>query len=173
MHDVGRTSNLLGATALAISDAMLATATQAAGASASGAAALVTLLSAEPGMSVTELGRRIGLTQPAAARMVDSLQNDQLVRRRPGPGKSVRVRLSAKGKRAARRLLAARADPLAELVSTLDERSQQQLAELLPTLLARLQADVGNPDLLCRLCDRAACTRDAACPVGQAAREQG
>src|SRR5918992_1458536 len=67
MHDTRRTANLLGATALAVTDLVLAGATAAAGTSGSGAAALV-LLRATPGLSVTELGRRVGLTQPAAAR---------------------------------------------------------------------------------------------------------
>ncbi|MFC7743116.1 MarR family transcriptional regulator [Nocardiopsis composta] len=84
MHDSHRTANLLGATALAVNDVALAGATKAAGVSASGAAALVTL-SAAPGLSVTELGRRVGLTQSAAARMVDSLENAGLVERRSSP----------------------------------------------------------------------------------------
>lgn len=73
MHEAARTANLLGATALAVTDLALAGVARAAGTSTSGAAALVVLV-ASPGLSVTELGRRVGLSQPAAARMVDSLQ---------------------------------------------------------------------------------------------------
>jgi DNA-binding MarR family transcriptional regulator len=69
MHDDFRTANLLGATVLALSDVVVAEATRAADTSSSGAAALV-VLSTAPGLSVTELGRRIGLSQSAAARMV-------------------------------------------------------------------------------------------------------
>jgi MarR family transcriptional repressor of emrRAB len=82
MHDEDRTANLLGAAALALTDLMLTGATAAACTSASGAAALV-VLSADPGLSVTELGRRVGLTQSAAARMVESLEHRGLVERRP------------------------------------------------------------------------------------------
>ncbi|NYI94566.1 DNA-binding MarR family transcriptional regulator [Streptomonospora nanhaiensis] len=170
MHDVDRTANLLGATALAVTDMALAGATGAAGVSASGAAALV-VLSAAPGISVTELGRRVGLSQPATARMVDALERRGLVERRPGVGRLVAVAPTAAGEQAARGLLAARGRPLADVVSVLDTDERAVLAGLLAKLLRRLYGDVGDPDLLCRLCDRAACVRDATCPVGQADRE--
>src|SRR4051812_50133097 len=72
MHARSRTTNLLGATALAVNDLALAGAARTAGVSASGAAALVGLSTAPEG-GVTELGRRVGPSQSAAARMVDSL----------------------------------------------------------------------------------------------------
>lgn len=162
----------MGASALALVDRLLGGATAATGVSASGAAALV-ILDASSGLSVTELGRRVGLSQPAAARMVDALQADRLVERNPGPGRSVTVTLTAAGRKAARQVLAARSRPLTDVVGVLDDREQRELAELLSKLLTRLYADVGSAELLCRLCDRAACTRDAVCPVGEAERQQG
>lgn len=172
MHDANRTANLLGATALAVTDLALAGATKAAGTSASGSAALV-VLSASPGLSVTELGRRVGLSQPAAARMVDSLEAGGLVERRPGPGRWVSVKPTAAGKRAARAMLAARGTPLNQIVDVLDETERKSLDELLAKLLTRLYAEVGNADRLCRLCDRAGCVHDGAvCPVGQAERDE-
>ncbi|MGH3368275.1 MAG: MarR family transcriptional regulator, partial [Nocardioidaceae bacterium] len=74
MHDTTRTANLLGAASLGVADLMLEGATAPAGVGASGSAALVMLAHA-PGLSVTELGRRIGLSQPAAARMVGALEH--------------------------------------------------------------------------------------------------
>lgn len=167
MHETNRTANLLGATALAVTDLTLATTTQSAGVSSSGAAALV-LLSATPDLSVTELGRRVGLSQSAAARMVDSLEADGLVERRPSIGRWVSVRPTATGKRTARRLLEARGAPLNDVVDALDETDQQALAGLLTKLLTRIYEDVGNSQLICRLCDRDSCTTDATCPVGEA-----
>jgi DNA-binding MarR family transcriptional regulator len=172
MHDTDRTANLLGATALAVTDLALAGATTAAGVSASGASALVALRTS-PGVSVTELGRRIGLSQSAAARMVDSLESEGLVERRPGVGRFVSVHPTAEGTRAAAHLLDARGAPLHDLVAGLDDAEQRTLAELLARLLARLYDRVGSTDLVCRLCDRATCTTDATCPVGEAARRQG
>ncbi|QPP05652.1 MarR family transcriptional regulator [Streptomyces bathyalis] len=172
MHDTNRTANLLGATALAVTDLALTGATKAAGTSTSGSAALV-VLSASPGLSVTELGRRVGLSQPAAARMVDSLESAGLVERRPGPGRWVSVTPTAAGARTARTMLAARGTPLNGIVEVLDESEREELDGLLAKLLTRLYAEVGNADLLCRLCDRAGCVHGGAiCPVGQSERDE-
>lgn len=169
MHINSRTANLLGATALAVTDRALAGATAAAGTSPSGAAALV-VLSAVPGLSVTELGRRVGLSQSAAARMTDSLEAARLVTRRHGPGRWVIVELTPAGREAAAHLLTARAAPLDGVLSALDEGEQRTLAALLAKLLARLFEEIGDNELICRLCDRPACTTDDTCPVGEAQR---
>lgn len=166
-----RLANLLGATALALTDLALAGVTEAAGTSPSGAAALV-VLAAAPGLGVTELGRRVGLSQSAAARMTDSLEQAGLAVRRPGPGRSVTVQVTDAGREAAARLLAARAAPLDGVLAALDGDEQEQLAALLGKLLARLYGDIGSSDLMCRLCDRPACTAGAPCPVGQAERDR-
>jgi DNA-binding MarR family transcriptional regulator len=171
MHDsADYATNLLGATALVINDLVLTKVTKAADVSASGAAALV-VLTATAGLSVTELGRRVGLSQSAAARMVDTLEADNLVERRPGLGKWVTVHPTAAGLDAARRLLVARGNPLLTVVGSLDEAEQRQLGQLLAKLLTRLYEQVGNAELMCRLCDRVTCTTDAVCPVGAAERD--
>lgn len=169
MHESERTANLLGAAALAVTDVVLAEATRASGVSTSAAAALV-VLSGTGELGVTELGRRVGLTQSAAARMVDSLAADRLVRRLPSQGRSVSVRLTSEGGRVVSRLLAARGGSLAELIGVLDEADQRALDGLLAKLLTRLYGELGSSELLCRLCDRAACTAEASCPVGEAER---
>jgi len=172
MHDKERTTNLLGAASLAISDLSLAAVTNAAETSASSAAALVVLVES-PGVSVTELGRRVGLSQSAAARMVDSLQVAGLVDRQRGAGREVRVTPTMAGRDAAARLLQARGLALTHLVAALDPSEQDTLAALLAKLLAGLYGEVGSSELLCRLCDRPACTKSATCPVGQAERDRG
>lgn len=171
MHDEYRTANLLGAASLALSDLLLTGATAAAGTSASGAAALV-VLSFDPGLSVTELGRRVGLSQPAAARMVESLEKQELVRRERTWGRWVAVRPTDLGTRAAHSLLTARGGALRAALGHLDEREQAQLDGLLTKLLAGLYSGPGDAERLCRLCDRDAClARGAVCPVGQADRD--
>lgn len=168
MHDA-RTANLLGAAALALTDLMLDEAGQAGGVGESGASALV-VLSCTPGLSVTELGRRVGLSQSAAARMVEGLETADLVERRPGIGRAVSVHPTRRGRDAAHRLLTARSRPLTAVMQTLDEDDARALTELLEKLLDRLYDRVGNADLLCRLCDRAVCIAEATCPVGAAER---
>lgn len=169
MHD-DRLGNLLGATALAVTDRMLARVRDAGGVGPSSAAAVVAL-AGSPGLSVTELGRGIGLSQPAAARMVDALQQAGLATRSPGTGRSVAVALTPAGERAAGKIRAARAAELSGLVATLAPDEGAALTTLLERLLTQLYA--GSADLLCRLCDRECCTEAAICPVGQADRDRG
>lgn len=171
MHDESRTANLLGAAALALSDVVVAEATRSAGISASGAAALV-VLATDPGLSVTELGRRVGLSQSAAARMVDGLEKQGLVRKEASWGAWVRLQLSDVGRQAAHSLLACRNDVLRQALSRLDEDEREQLGQLLGKVLTGLYRQPGDAERLCRLCDRCACVRDGAiCPVGQADRD--
>ena len=169
MHDLNRTANLLGATALAAADLLLAGATRRAGLSASGAAALV-VLSSSTGLSVTELGRRVGLSQSAATRMVESLEADGLARRQRASSRFVTVRLTARGRRAARDVLDGRQASLAEVVAGLDPDDQEALADVLEKVLSRLYGEIASSELICRLCDRGLCTAGTACPVGAAER---
>lgn len=177
MHD--RLANLLGATALNVADLVAGEQRNASDLGDSASAALLTLHEF-PGLAVTTLGRYIGLSQPAAARMVDGLVQRGLVERRTGVGRAVAVHLTAAGGRAAARLLKDREGVLGPLVAGLDGRERAALEALLEKLLHAVYAGTGRtervPDdalgeLLCRLCDRAACVRDgAACPVTQAGK---
>jgi DNA-binding MarR family transcriptional regulator len=169
MHE--RVGNLLGATALAVTDRMLAGVRAVGGLGASSAAALVALADA-PGLSVTDLGRGVGLSQPAAARMVDGLERAGLAARSRGAGRTVAVTLTPDGERAVAELRAARAAELDGLVAVLDPADRAALTTLLERLLAQLSADSGRSDVLCRLCDRGCCTDGAVCPVGQAERDR-
>ncbi|MGW1743335.1 MarR family transcriptional regulator [Nocardia sp. NPDC001965] len=169
MHD-RRTANILGATALAVTDLMLERVADDTGIGASAAAALV-VLAGSPGLSGTELGRRVGSSQPAAARMIDTLLRRELVERRPGRGREIAVRLTARGRRAAADILTARADGLAQVLTPLDASERDTLATLLGKLLTGLHADIDNADLLCRLCDRGTCAIAAPCPVRDAEPE--
>ncbi|GAA1774329.1 MarR family transcriptional regulator [Streptomonospora arabica] len=161
----------MGATALALSDLFLSSVTAAAPTSPSAAAALV-VLDRTPGLSVTELGRRVGLSQPAAARMVEGLERQGMVRRERTWGRWVAVRPTETGTQAARGLLTARTESLKEVVDHLEESERADLDRLLAKLLDGLHRAPGDADRLCRLCDRSACVnRGQICPVGQAERD--
>ncbi|WP_459545679.1 MarR family transcriptional regulator [Nocardia sp. X0981] len=170
MHDI-RTVNLLGATALAVTDVMLGRVAEDTGIGTSAAAALV-VLAGSPGLSGTELGRRIGSSQSAAARMIDTLLRRGLVERRTGQGREIAIRLTELGQRAAADILVARGGGLSHVLDPLDTSERQTLALLLDKLLTGLYADIGSADLLCRLCDRRSCTTGAPCPVGRAERDR-
>jgi DNA-binding MarR family transcriptional regulator len=175
-----RLANLLGATALNVADLMLAAARRTAGTSGSASAAMI-VLAENPDLPVTELGRRIGLSQPAAARMIDSLERQALVARRARTGRAVAVRLPPRGRRAANRLLDHRGQLLSELVADLEPDEQAALAALFEKVLrrvhARLEGVAAAPtdylaELACRLCDRGACREDGApCPISGAQRD--
>ncbi|NIH81168.1 MarR family winged helix-turn-helix transcriptional regulator [Amycolatopsis viridis] len=169
MHEE-RLANLLGALALTVNDLALTDATTAAGTSVSAAAALV-VLSTAPGLSVTELGRRVGLSQPAAARMVDGLESRGLAERWPTAARAVAVHLTDAGVDAAERILGHRGGRLASLTAALDDRERAVFAELVAKLLTAAYEQLPEADRLCRLCDRAACVAaGAVCPVGAACR---
>ena len=171
MHDPTRTANLLGAAALAVNDSMLAAVARSGLPAPSGAAALVVLLTA-PGVGVTELGRRIGLSQSATTRLIDTLETDGLVARRASAGRQVRVHLTRRGRSRAQQTLAARCEPLLDVLSELDEAGQRDLDRLLRVLLTGLYQRSAGADHVCRLCDRACCTAGAVCPVGVAERAE-
>lgn len=172
--DVGlaRVANLLGAAAVTSADRVRAASTEAAGTSGSGAAALVTLHT-DDGLGVTELGKRIGLSQPAAARMVDSLVGQGLVERRRESARSVGVWLTRRGRAAAARVLRARSHALERVLDGLGAGHRKALLTALEALLPRLFDEVGSEYLVCRLCDRSVCVAAGEiCPVGQAARDR-
>lgn len=171
LHDIERTANLLGAASLAFTDLAADGAVRVRRLSTSSAAALASLF-ANPGLSVSELGRRVGLSQPAAARMVDALESDGLVERVPSTvnRRWVTARPTPQGERLARQLLEGRNAPLVEAVAKLDEGEQRTLAGLLEKMLVQLHEEVGQGQRICRLCDRERCTRSAPCPVGRAER---
>ena len=165
-------ANLLGAASLAVTDLVVAAATESGRVSASGAAALIVLSDATD-LGVTELGRRVGLTQSAAARMVDGLQAAGLAERHRREGRTVHVRLTPAGQDTVRQMLAARGAPLAEVLTVLDDNERETFTTILAKLLTRLYEEIGDADVMCRLCDRHCCTTDATCPVGQAERDAG
>lgn len=158
---------------MSIADRLSAAAAAAAGASVSGTAALVTLLEAG-GVGVTELGERIGLSQPAAVRMLDQLVAKGLAERRQRSARSVAVHLTRGGRAAARRALAARGSVLAGLVGELPAADRVRLGAVLEKLLVPVYREVASHDVVCRLCDRAACTGGGErCPVGVASGSAG
>lgn len=165
-------ANVLGALALAVSDRMREAVTGDAAHSDTAAAALSALdqfLEAPP---VDRLAQVVGLSQSGGVRLVDRLEADGLVSRRPGrDGRTAAVWLTADGRRAARRLADARLDLLREVLGGLTAAEQDAAAELAGKLLVGLMREPGATRWTCRLCDLGACGRpDGHCPLERAAR---
>jgi DNA-binding MarR family transcriptional regulator len=123
-----------------------------------------------PGRTVEELRRAVGLSHPAAVRVVDRLAEERLVTRRPaGRGPAVALTATAAGRRKARQILDIRGRILAGALPALARDEERVLSDVLERALYGL-ADTPEP-VICRMCDTGRCRR-ADCPVmeRQAAR---
>jgi DNA-binding MarR family transcriptional regulator len=171
-----RTANLLGALVVALGDA-LRDATEAASAHGAMAPAALATIANSPGESLDSLRRTLRLTPSGAGRLVDRLQADGLVERRPaasGDGRAIALVLTGKGQRVADALLVERRRVLEHALELLSPAERQALTPVLEKLLYGLVPDREHCDHTCRLCDFDDCPQDI-CPVEQAAiqAEQG
>jgi MarR family transcriptional regulator, negative regulator of the multidrug operon emrRAB len=159
-HD--RRVNMLGAFVVAVADRVRAETEAAVGHTGAGAAALV-MIAQFPDRSVEFLRRAIGLSHPAAVRVVDRLVEQKLVRRRPaGRGPAVALRVTAAGRRAAGRILDVRREVVAAALPDLSADEAAALSGILERALERLADTPGTT--ICRLCDMGRCRRFG-CPV--------
>jgi DNA-binding MarR family transcriptional regulator len=162
MAQTSREANLLGACALAVAERLPATAAD---------AALVALAGWLGGTTVDGLARVLHLTHSGAVRLVDRLERDGLIERRPGPdGRSRSLHATPAGARAAARLQADRLGALEEVLAALDADERGALAPLLEKLLAGMTEGHAAAGRICRLCDPGVCGHPERCPVTRAAR---
>ncbi|MGI8439572.1 MAG: MarR family winged helix-turn-helix transcriptional regulator [Thermoleophilaceae bacterium] len=165
-----RLANLLGATALAAMDRLRSAVEAELHHGGSGPAALVHL-HAHPGESVQALRDVLGISQPATVRTVDRFAAEGLIERRPGADRrTLALHLTAAGERAAVGVLARRSESLRALLDVLEPAEQAALAPLLERLVSALADDRPEALRVCRLCDRAACTSAAGCPLDHTTR---
>lgn len=159
-----RLENLLGALSLSIVDAMASRIEEAEGAYGSDTFALV-LLQHTDALRSDVLARQLRLAQSSTVRLVDRLEREGLVRRDTGVDRrTVMVSLTARGERAAERILSARQHVLHDLVGRLSEAEQSALQSIAGKLLTDLTVDLASGEQNCRLCDEDACDL-ARCPV--------
>ena len=153
-----QTANLLTALALAVQERVGAAAAATLPHGASAPAALVALESTLAGGTIDALRRVLGLTHSGTVRLVDRLAAAGLVERRVGPdARSVSLSLTPGGRRAARRVLAAREAAAEELLSALAPSDRAQLTRLLGQVMASAAATPEDARRVCRLCDVAVC----------------
>jgi len=163
-------ANVLGALALVLTD-QTAAAAATAGQSLTAAAALSALHHFLDRPTVDRLRRVLGLTPSGTVRLVDRLVEAGLVTRGPGAdGRSRSILLTPRGRRAAARISAARADLLTGALDGLSRRDREALGDLLGRVMANVVRDKDGGAWICRLCDLGACGRDAGrCPTANAA----
>ncbi|EWY38277.1 hypothetical protein N825_13800 [Skermanella stibiiresistens SB22] len=160
-----RTANIVGALALAITDALLREA-QAAAPEPGPAAAAISLLAHDPGMSIDRLRRALGLSHPGAVRLVDRLVADGVVIREASEHdrRAVALKLTEAGRRACATIRAARLDSLERLLDRLDADERATFGALTEKLLRGIVENVDHAYSVCRLCDEAVCGN---CPVDE------
>ena len=165
------TGNLLGALSLSVADRTADAVGDAAGQSQTAAIALSALNDFLHGPSMDQLRAVLGLTPSGAVRLVDRLQDAGYVTRRRGEdARSVSVHLTPAGRGAARRVAAARAQVLQEVLRDLTPAERETLDGLLSRVLPRLIRGPGATRWMCRFCDTSACGRsEARCPVANEA----
>jgi MarR family transcriptional regulator, negative regulator of the multidrug operon emrRAB len=162
-----RLVNLLGALSLAVADRVRG-ATEQACAAGGAAAAVLVHLQAHPDETVADLAATVGVGGSGGVRLVDRLVDLGLVHRVAGPtGRTVAVRLTGAGAHTADRVLAARREAIASVLSGLDAAGQHGLEDLLGALTASVSGKGAQAYRTCRLCDRAACRQPPGCPLEQ------
>ena len=176
MAALGRDGNVLGALSLAVADHMSDAVAAAADQSLTAAAALSALDNFADGCSIDRLRRVLGLTSSGTVRLVDRLVAAGDVRRREGPdARTTSIALTAAGRRAARRVTAARAAVLEDALGDLSPAERADLDRLAGRVLERvvrtkLAREAESTRWICRLCDTGACGRaEGRCPAAAAA----
>jgi DNA-binding MarR family transcriptional regulator len=170
----GHTGNLLGALSLSIADRTSDTLESVAGPSGTAAIALSALDQFLDDPTIDHLRRVLGLTPSGTVRLVDRLEEAGYVARHPGhDARTVTVRLTQAGRRAAKRVTVARGRLLERALADLDDEERETFDALLARVLVGLMRGPGATRWMCRLCDMTACGRDDGhCPVANAARER-
>lgn len=161
--DTLKLENIVGALALALSDVLVREA-QAEAPEPGPAAAAITLVGHEPGLTIEHLRRALGLSHPGAVRLVDRLAADGLVRRLPSERdrRAVALHLTEAGASSAQAIRHARRGSLAAALRTLTAAERKSLAGVAEKLLRGLVRTEDDARATCRLCDYDACEE---CPV--------
>jgi MarR family transcriptional repressor of emrRAB len=170
-----RSANLLGSVGLAVSDRIRAAGEEELGLGGSAPVAVVALSTYLADEPLDVIARTFGITASAVVRLIDRLEADGLVQRRPGADRRrVSVSVTAKGDRRAKAILARRQRELGHVLSALSAAEQKELTRLHEKLLAQLPEDVPAASRICRFCDVHACGHyDGRCPVTQGVDARG
>jgi DNA-binding MarR family transcriptional regulator len=165
-------ANLLGALALAISDRLRATVTNASKLAESDAVALSALHQFLESPRVDLLAQVLGLTSSGTVRLIDRLEEAGLARRATAAdGRVTSVALTATGRRRAQAVARARIELMEQALGALTPAERRQFGEVAGKVLAHLIRPPGATRWTCRLCGVAECGRpDGRCPVYEAAK---
>lgn len=168
--DPTRARNVFGAIVLAFADEIVRAASSPAPEEGPAASALV-LLGHEPGLSIRTLAAGVRLSHAGTVRLIDRLEADGLVERRPHAmdGRMRSLHLTATGETACAAVLAARDDVLSRGLAALTPDELSTLGALSERMLRAALRDEDHAYRICRLCDYGGCRQ---CPVDDELRRR-
>ena len=163
--------NRLGALALVLTDRAGEAVARASGCSESAAACLSAIHHFLDDPTIELLAQVVGLSHSGTVRLVDRLERDGRVLRRPGADRRATViSLTDAGRQTARELASARTQVLGNALQTLTSDEQRVLDSLVGRVLVAMMREPGANGWMCRLCDTHGCGRAAGeCPVANEA----
>ena len=157
-----RTTNLLGALALAMTDRFGSQLNDTLQRSGETPAAIV-VLGYAPGLSVEILRQVLGLSHPGTVRLIDRLEEDGAVeRRRAVDGRAVALHLTAHGRRVRTRLMDRRLDAIEAALTGLTVEERVVFGQLLAKVLKAMPESEMDKHRICRLCAVRLCSE---CPI--------
>lgn len=163
--------NVVGALVLAVGDRLRDATEHAAGLGGVLPAALVSLHEFAAGRPIDALAATLRVSHSRAVRVVDRLAAEGLARRCPAPGdrRVALVELTPAGRRAAARVMAARAQVIRESLGGLSGPERRLFADLVGKVLGETTSSRRHAWSICRMCDVDACGHhEGRCPVTQA-----
>ena len=157
-----RTTNLIGALALGLTDRIQADLKSILDRSGEFAAAII-VIGYAPGLPVETLRRVLDRSHPGTVRMIDRLEEDGLVERREAKdGRAVALHLTRKGSKKRQQLLDQRLETSEAALSGLTNEERNVLGSLLAKVLVNLPESEMAKHNICRLCSVATC---GDCPI--------
>ncbi len=157
-----RTTNLLGALALGLTDRIKSGMENTLDRSGETAAAII-VLGYAPGLSVEILRQVLDLSHPGTVRLIDRLEEDGLVERRKAEdGRAVALHLTRKGSKLRQQLMDRRLDTLEAALKGLSANERLVLGNLLAKVLTNLPETEMAKHRICRLCAVRTCSD---CPI--------
>jgi MarR family transcriptional regulator, negative regulator of the multidrug operon emrRAB len=160
-----RAANVVGAFATALGDRLAERSRLTVRHGASAPAALAAAANYDA-LSIERLRHILGLSHPGTVRLVDRLQADGLVVRRPvADGRVVDVRLTARGRARVKRLFSEREALVDDALAGLAPAERDTVVDLLGRMLDATIDDTTQAESTCRLCRHHACNATGGCPI--------
>lgn len=157
-----RTTNLLGAVALGLTDRIKLGLKDILDRSGESAAAIV-IVGYVPGLSVELLRQTLNLSHAGTVRLIDRLEDDGYVERRKAKdGRAVALHLTQKGIKLRGQLMNRRLDTVEAALAGLSASERLLLGDLVAKVLKNLPDTEMAKHNICRLCDNRICTD---CPI--------